>query len=61
MSSEPKELKIKLVSKEEAAWTSIKNKAKEELEIGKRELIINKSIIELAEKRIEIAKMEFSK
>lgn len=48
----PKDLGIKIGTKEEAAWTKIKKSAQLELEQNKRAIIIGESVIKLAEKMI---------
>ena len=48
----PKDLGLKIGTKDEAAWTLIKDKAEEEIEQSKREIIIDEAIIKIAEKII---------
>ena len=55
----PKNLGIKIGSKEEAAWTKIKDGAVQELEANQRAIIIGKEIIKLAERKIAIEKKNF--
>jgi len=52
MTDKPKDLGIKIGTKEEAAWTQIKDSAEKELEQAKRSIIIGTEIIKLAEKMI---------
>ena len=47
-----KKLDVKIGTKEEAAWKLIKDQAEKELEQGKREQIINSTILKLAEAKI---------
>lgn len=49
---------FKIVPKEEAAWTKIKEAAELEMEQNKRAIILGKAIIKLAGKMIEKEKME---
>ncbi len=50
---EPKDLGLKIGSKEEAAWTLIRNNAINEMEESKRTIILDELIIKEAEQRIE--------
>ena len=51
--SEPIDLGIKIGTKEEAAWTGIKEKVELDIEIAKREIVINESILIKADDMIE--------
>lgn len=51
--NEPKELGIKIGSKEESFWTDIKDKIKGEITNHLHQITINNSIIELAESKIK--------
>lgn len=50
--TEPKDLKPEFGTKKGAFWTNIRNKALTELESSEAEIIINKGIIEIAERII---------
>jgi len=52
MPKEPKDLGIKIGTKEEAAWTKIKDSAHSELEQNKRAIVIGETIIKLADEMI---------
>ena len=45
------DLNIKIGSKDEKAWTQIRDRAKEELEQQKRAIIISEAVIEIADKK----------
>ena len=55
------DLGIKIGTKEEAAWTKIKDSAALELEQNKRGIIIGEAIIKLAEFKINEEKMRREK
>lgn len=55
----PKDLGLKIGTKEEANWTSILNQSEELLIKGKSDVVINETIVELAKKRIEQEKEKF--
>ena len=50
--SEPKDLGVKIGTKEEAAWTTIKNQAEEQIAQNKRDIIIGETVLKLAEEMI---------
>ena len=50
---EPKDLGIKIGSKEEAFWTQTKDLAQKAMDQGQHEIIINEAILELAERKIK--------
>ena len=56
---EPKDLRVKLGSKEEASWNNVLKQAQELVIKGKTDLEINEMIVELAEKRITEEKERF--
>lgn len=58
---EPKDLGIKIGSKEEAAWTQLRDKIEEDIIQNKITQEINTVIFELAEKKIELEKEKFKK
>ena len=49
----PKDLGIKIGTKEEAAWTGIKEKVELDIEQAKREIVINEAIVIKADEMIE--------
>ena len=49
----PKDLGIKIGTKEEAAWTAIKEKVVLDIEQAKREIVINEAILIKADEMIE--------
>ena len=49
---------VKICSKEEAAWTSIKERAEKEIEESQRVIQIDEEIIKLAEKKIKAEKQK---
>ena len=49
---EPKDLGVKIGTKEEVAWTNIRENAIKELEENQRAILIGKKIIDLAEEKI---------
>ena len=51
--NKPKDLDIKIGTKEEAAWTAIKEKVELDIQQAKREIIINEAILILAEEMIK--------
>lgn len=51
--SKKEKIDVKIGTKEEAAWTNIKEKAQQDLESMKRAIDINTWIIELAEQKIQ--------
>ena len=57
--AEPKDLGVKIGNKEEAAWTSIRDSAVEEVESHQRIIEIDKEIIKLAEKKIAEEREKF--
>ena len=54
-------LDVKIGSKEEAFWTSVEKKCKQNIIDSKREIIIQQEILELAQNKIEIEKSIFNK
>jgi hypothetical protein len=52
-------LKVKIVPKEEKAWTTIKEAAENEIENNRRSTLINQAIIDLATEQIEKSKELF--
>ena len=56
---EPKDLEIKIGSKEEAAWTSVFEKASESIMQNKIESELNEIVVEYAKKRIAEEKEKF--
>ncbi len=48
-----KDLGIKIGTKEEAAWTAIKEKVELDIEQAKREIVINEAIVIKAEEMIK--------
>ena len=55
----PKDLGLKIGTKEEANWTSILNQSEALLIKGKSDVVINEMIVKLAKKRIEQEKEKF--
>ena len=51
--NKPKDLEIKIGTKEEAAWTAIKEKVELDIQQAKREIIINEAILIKAEEMIK--------
>ena len=49
---------VKIGTKEEVAWTSIKERAEKEIEESKRIIEIDEEIIKLAEKKIKAEKQK---
>ena len=49
---------VKICSKEEAAWTGIKERAEKEIEESQRVIQIDEKIIELAKARIKAEKQK---
>ena len=56
---EPKDLGVKMGTKEEASWKIVLKQAEELVIKGKTDLEINKMIVELAQKRIAEEKAKF--
>jgi len=56
---EPEDLELKIGSKEEAAWTLVRDKCREEILSCKRTIEMDKVLIELAEKKINQEKENF--
>ena len=54
----PEDLGLKIGSKEEAAWTKIRDQAMIVIEEGDRERMINVGILALAEQMIEAEKLK---
>ena len=54
MIKEPKNLKIKIGTKDEALWTSVKNEAKELIKQSEDNLKIQKEFLKVAELKIKI-------
>jgi len=54
----PEDLGIKIGTKEEAAWTDIRDKVILAIDQGKREMIINETILNLANQRIAMEHKE---
>lgn len=61
MKKEYKDLKVKIGSKEEAAWTRIKERVETELEEYKRLIIINEHVLKLADDMINKEHKEWLK
>ena len=53
LKNDPQDLGIKIGSKEEAAWTAIKEKVELDIDIAYREIVINNAILEKAEEMIK--------
>lgn len=51
---EPADLGIKIGTKEESAWTTIKERAEEEILQSKRVMLIDQEIVKLAEMMIKV-------
>lgn len=49
----PKDLGIKIVSKEVAAWTRLKEEAMSQNEVMARNIIVNQAVIDLCDSKIE--------
>ena len=56
---EPKDLGIKIGSKEESSWKNVLKQAEELVIKGKTDLEINEMIVKLSEKRIAEEKKKF--
>ena len=56
---EPKDLGVKMGTKEEAFWKSMKKKVETDIENAQREIEINKHILILADTRISEEKEKF--
>ena len=56
---EPKDLGVKMGTKEEANWKSVLKSSEELLVTGKANVEINEMITELAKKKIEEEKLKF--
>lgn len=56
---EPKDLGVKIGTKEEKAWTDIMTQAKKQLEQAFREIEINKAIVALSQRKIDEEKEKF--
>ena len=56
---EPKDLEVKLGTKEEASWKTVLKQAEELVIKGKTDLEINEMIVELAKNRIDEEKEKF--
>ena len=54
-----KKIDVKIVSKDEKAWTTIKEAAENEIENNRRSTLINQAIVELATEQIHISKQLF--
>ena len=57
MNDEPKDLGIKIGSPEEKAWTTIKERAEEEISQMRRSIILNEACISKANEMIEKEKL----
>ena len=57
--SEPKDLGLKVGSKEEQFWIDFAEKVKAEIEEARRMIIINRDLLKLAEKKIKEEKEKF--
>jgi len=50
---EPKDLGVKIVSKEEALWTKVKEEATSLIQFSESNLVIQKAMLELAEHKLK--------
>ena len=57
--SEPKDLGIKIGSKEEAAWTKARDTIEEEIQASRITLVMNETLLILANEKIEEEKEKF--
>lgn len=57
---EPKDLGLKMGTKEEVAWTQIKDKAIMEIEQYNRAIILNQAILDKAKEMIKSEKDKFA-
>ncbi len=57
--TEPKDLGVKIGSKEEVFWTDVKEKAEQDILNNKHAIVINEGIIVIAEAKIAEEKESF--
>lgn len=55
---EPEDLGIKIMSKEEKAWTDILEGAEKEIAMSKRMIIINKGVVKIAKRMMRKEKLK---
>ena len=56
---EPKDLGIKIGSKDEAMWTEFRDKVKTEIAANEKAMKVNKAILDMAEQKIDLEKEKF--
>ena len=58
---EPKDLGIKIGTKAQVLWETVKKNTLVEIEANEKELIVHKAMLLMAEKKIDIEKEKFKK